>query len=137
MVTPDPVSETELKVSEKVVEIDFLVNHCAELRDRNPLLLHRVAVANSHSAVCERVVIDCDAERSTDGILTAISLADRVLLFVLAVEIELEIVHYLLCELRKAVLLHERQNCCLDGSERRGNAEHDAGLTAFELLLLE
>ena len=81
-------------------------------------------------------MIDSDAERSTDSILTTITLADGILLLVLAVEIELEVLHYLLCELRQTVFLHERKHCCLDRCERSRDAEHNAGLTVLQCLLL-
>ena len=54
-----------------------------ELTDRYTDLLHRVAVTDGDGAIVHRVIVDGDAERGSDGILTAVALADRVLLIVL------------------------------------------------------
>src|SRR3982751_261027 len=48
-----------------------------DLVDRDPLLLHRVALADGHRVVVEGVEINGYAERRADLILTSIPPADR------------------------------------------------------------
>lgn len=61
---------------ENVAEVHLLGDDAVELLDLDALLLHRVAVTDGHATVVERVVVDCDAERCSDRILTAVSLTD-------------------------------------------------------------
>ena len=49
-------------------------------------LFERIAVADRHGAVGERLAVDRDAERRADLVLTAIAAADRALLVVEDVE---------------------------------------------------
>ena len=81
-------------------------------------------------------MVNGDAERRTDCILTAVSLADGILFLVLAVEVVLEFVHNLLGKFRQTVLLDQRKHCSLDRCKRSRYAEHRAGLAVFELFLL-
>src|SRR5207302_6751094 len=43
--------------------------------DRNPILFHRVAVANRNLTILKRLVIDGDAKRSSHFVLPSIKLA--------------------------------------------------------------
>lgn len=43
----------QLKLPEEVVHVDFLVDDRAELCDRNPSLLHRVALADGDAVVVQ------------------------------------------------------------------------------------
>ncbi len=56
---------------------DFRKQKGEEFSDRDPLLLHRIAVAHSDRVIFERVEIDCNAERSSQFVLAAVPLADR------------------------------------------------------------
>ena len=47
-----------------------------QLVDRDALLLHRVAETDGDAIINQRVVIDCDTVRRTDGILATITLAN-------------------------------------------------------------
>src|SRR4051812_28788972 len=51
--------------------------------DRDPLLRERVAVAQRHGAVLERLVVDGHGVRRADLVLTAVALADVAALVVL------------------------------------------------------
>ena len=53
-------------------------------------LLHSVTMTKSHGVIFESLVIHCDTVRCADCILTAITLADRVFLIVVASEVEAE-----------------------------------------------
>src|SRR6478609_9052673 len=53
-----------------------LVEHVGEALDRHPLLRERVAVAQGHRAVLERLVVDRDRERRADLVLAPVALAD-------------------------------------------------------------
>ena len=66
----------ELKLSEQVIHVDFLVDDATELGDRNPSLLHGVALADRDAVVIQRIVVNGNAERSSDGILTTVTLSD-------------------------------------------------------------
>ena len=49
----------------------------ADLGDREPDLLERVAVAQGDRVVVHRLVVDGDAPRGPDLVLAAVALADR------------------------------------------------------------
>ena len=73
---------------------------------------------------------------STDGILAAITLADRVLLVILAVEVELQVVDYLAGLFRQSVLLHERHHSQFHRSQCCGQLQYYASLAILQFLLL-
>ena len=63
------------------------------------------------------VVVYGDAEGGSDGILTAIALADGVLrIAIVGVEMELELVYDLMSQLGQSVFLVEREHGALHGS---------------------
>ena len=68
---------TRLSVDRIGSERSFFFEVLFQFGNRNPNLLHRVAVADSDAAVVFRVEIVGDAERRTDFILTTVTLADR------------------------------------------------------------
>ena len=59
-----------------VAEVNFLADDCVEILDLDALLLHCVTVTDSYATVVERLVVDCNAEWSTDCVLTTVSLTD-------------------------------------------------------------
>ena len=65
-----------VELLENIAEINFLGDDCMEILDLDTLLLHRVTVTDSNATVVERIVVNCHAERSSDRILTTISLTD-------------------------------------------------------------
>ena len=64
---------------EDIAQIDLLADDSVKILDLDSLLLHCVAMTDGHATICERIVVNCNAERCSDCILTAISLADGVL----------------------------------------------------------
>ena len=76
------------------------------------------------------------AERSANGILTAIALADRVFLVILAVEVEPKIIDNLACLFGQSVFLYQWHNGQFDRRKGCGQLEHYAGFAIFECLLL-
>ena len=60
-----------------------------QIVDRDPLLLHRVALADRDGAVVERVEVDGDAERRAELVLAAVAPADGLGLVVVAHEVRL------------------------------------------------
>lgn len=82
-------------------------------------------------------MIYCYAERSSDGVLTTITFSDGILLFVLAIEIVFEVVHNGLGQFRKTILLHERENGCLNRCDRSRNTHHYALFAVFQSFLLK
>ena len=65
-----------------VLECDLFFKEGLELVDRNTYLFHSISVADCDAVICgslvvtDRLEIHCDAEGSTDLVLTAISLAN-------------------------------------------------------------
>ena len=103
--------------------------------DLDALLGHRIAVADRHGPVLQRLAVDRHAERRTDGILTAVTLADGVFLVVNDIVIVFQQVDDLLRHFGHAVLLHQRQHGYLDRSQCGREFQHDARIAAFERLL--
>ena len=64
------------KFLEDVAEVDLLADDAVKILDLYPLLLHCITMTDGHATVVERVVVDGHAERSSDRVLTAISLSD-------------------------------------------------------------
>ena len=81
-------------------------------------------------------MIHGDAVRRTDGILTTIALTDRILLIILAVEVELQLVDDLTSLLGQTIFLHQRHHSTLHRSEGSRQLQHHAGLAILEFLLL-
>ena len=75
-----------------------------------------------------------DAERRTDGIVTTITLTDRILLFVSTLEVETQFVHDFMCLLRESIFLHQGEDGQLHRSKGSRQAEHHAAITTLELL---
>ena len=115
--------------------LQFIEDHIAQVLNRNTHLLHRVAVAHGDGVVDQGVVIDGDAHRRADGILSSVTFADGVLLLILAHEVELQHVDDLACFLRQAVFLDQRQHCDLVGCKDGRQLQHHALRTVFQLLL--
>ena len=88
-------------------------------------------------AVLHRLMVYRHAEGRTDSILTAVALADGVLLIELAVEVELQFVVDSTSLVIKAVLAHQRQDGELDGSKGSRQAKHRALLSSLQSFLLE
>ena len=72
----------QIQFAEELAVGALVIDQGMQRLDLHALLLHRIAVADRHRAVLERLTIDGDAERRTDGILTTVALADRILLVV-------------------------------------------------------
>ena len=77
-----------------------------------------------------------DTERRTYRVLTTVTLTDRVFLIVRHLEIKLQQVQDLACFLGQSVFLDKRHDTCFDRSEYRRKVQHDAGVAAFQRLLL-
>ena len=65
-----------VQLLEDVAEVNLLRDDSMEILDLHALLLHRVAVTDGHATVVERIMVDSHAERSSDCVLTTISLTD-------------------------------------------------------------
>ena len=75
------------QLGEKFPETGLLGDHAGQIGNRDALLFHRIAVPHGHRLVFERPVVDRNAERGSDRILTTVTLADTVFLVVMSVEI--------------------------------------------------
>ncbi len=73
-------------------------------------------------------MVDRNAERRTDGILTAVAPSDRILLIVLAPEFEFQVVDDPAGLFRKAVLLDQRQHGKLHRGQHRRDSQYHADL---------
>ena len=107
-----------------------------EVGHLNTGLLHCVAVAQRHRVILKSLMVDSDAIRSADGILTAVTLADSVFLLIVCREIKLEVVDNLAGLFGQSVFLDKRKHGTFDRSQRRGQVKDDAGVAALEFLLL-
>ena len=67
----------------------FIGNDIVQFRNSYTLLLHGITITQSYTIILQSLVVYCDTIRSTDGILTTVTLADAVFLIILAVEMEL------------------------------------------------
>ena len=103
-----------------------------EAVDRHAFLLHRVAETDRDGVIAHRVVIDRDAVGRPDGILTAVTLTDGVLLVVLAAEVEAQHVEDLFGLLGQPIFANKGQNGQLNGRQRGGELQYDAGVAPFE-----
>ena len=68
-------------------------------------MLHGVTVTQSHAVVLQSLMIHGDTVRSTNGILAAVTLTDRIFLIILAMEVELQAVDNLACLFGQSVFL--------------------------------
>ena len=57
-------------------ELNLFSDIIVELVNRNSFLLHCVTVTNRHTTVVNRLKVICDTERSTDFVLSSVTLAD-------------------------------------------------------------
>ena len=115
-----------LKLLEQGSDANLILYDTLEVGDVDALLLHGVTVTQGHGVVFESLMIHGDAERSADSILTAVTLAYLVFLFVFAVEMELERILYLAGFLGQSVLLSEREDGELDGRKGGWEMKHGA-----------
>src|SRR5664280_163290 len=105
------------------------------LRDIDPDLLHRIAVADRGLAVLQRVDVYRDAPRRADLVLAPVQLADRGRVVVDGHRVPLQVVLDPVAELHDlGPLLEERQHCDLVGRQIRVEPQHDS-LLAPDLLL--
>ena len=74
------------------------------------------------------------AVRSTNGILTAVTLADGVFLVVLAMEVELQVVDDFACLFGQSVFLYQRHHSQLHRSQGSGKFQYYARFTILQLL---
>ena len=82
-----------------------VIDELVQILNLHPFLGHGIAVAHCHAMVVERIVVNSNAERGAYGILTAVSLADAVLLVILAIEVIFQFIHDGLGKLWKHVFL--------------------------------
>ena len=90
--------------------------------DRHPLLGERVAVADRHRVVVQRLVVDRHRPRRADLVLAAIAAADRARHVHLGLHPPAQVLVDPLGELRLAVLAHQRQHRHLDRGQLRMQA---------------
>lgn len=125
-----------LQLLEQACDANLILDDRVEFRDSYTLLLHGVTIAESYAVVVQCVVVYGYAEWSTDGILTTIALSDRVLLVVLAVEVELQVVDNLASLLWQTVFLYQWHYGKLDRSKSCWQLQYYACFAILELLLV-
>src|SRR5690606_34288566 len=104
------------------------------LGGRDAHLGHRIALANGHRLLAQRVVIDGDAPWRADLVLAAITPTDRTAVVVEGRPAATDVVIEPIGDLGQAVLAGERQHRGLDRRHGRIESHHHAGL-ALDLLL--
>ena len=113
----------------------FPSNNVCNLPNSNPLLQHRIAVADGDGVILQGLVVDGDAIGCAEGIHAAVTAADGVLLLVEATVLVLQHIHDLAGLFRESVLLDQREHCHLDGGQDGRDVQHNALGTVFQLLL--
>ena len=78
-------------------------------------------------------MIHCYAERSTDGILTTITLTNTVFFIILTVEMEFQSIDDLTSLFRQTVFLHQRHYSQFHRSQSSRQFQYNAALTIFQL----
>ena len=76
------IDNKEIKALQKELLIQRTADNIFYFRNRDPFLLHRIPLADRNSVVFLRLVVDGNAERSTDGIHSPVSFANRIFFFV-------------------------------------------------------
>ena len=105
--------------------------------DRDPLLGHRVAIADRHGAVLERVDVDRDAPRRPDLVLAPVQLPDRGRVVVDGQHVGREVLPEPVAQLDDlGPLLQQRQDGDLVRREIRMEPEDDPRLAADLLLAI-
>ncbi len=99
-----------------------------EVVDGGPDLGERVAVADGHGPIFQRLVVDRHCPGSADLVLAAVAAPDRAALVVLDLEGFAQLQVNLARQLRLAVFAHERQDRDLDRRERGVQPQHGAPL---------
>ena len=81
-----------LDLAKETLHRGRFVEALGELCDSYTLLLHTVTMTQGDGAILHRLMVYRHAEGRTDSVLTAVALADGVLLIELAVEVKLQFV---------------------------------------------
>ena len=106
-----------------------------KLIDAYALLLHRVTETDRYAIILQGVMVYRNTIRGTDRILTAITLTNRILLVVLATEVETQHIYNLLSFLGQAIFLHQWQYGQLDRSQGCGQLQYHTALAIRQCLL--
>ena len=95
-----------------------------DFRDRDPDLFHGVTVADCYTVVLQGLVVDSDAERGSNGVLTTVTASYGVFFIVLVGDVVLEDVHdFLGLGSEPLICLQKGKDRHLDGSDRSGDME--------------
>ena len=112
------------------------MDELVKVSDGNTCLFHGITLAESDCIVLKSLVVDSDAVRSTDCILTAVTLADCIFLFIVCCEVELKLIDNLACFFRKTVFTDKRQHGAFHRCERCREVKHYAGVASGKLFFL-
>ena len=93
-------------------------------------------MTQGHGIVLQRIVIHRHAIRRTNGILSAVTLADRILLIVFAVEMETQVADDFVRFLRQTVFFYQRHDGQFYRSQCLRQFEHYASFPVFQFLFL-
>src|SRR4029077_329812 len=107
-----------------------------ELLDRHAYLAHRVALADRHGAIVDRLEVDRHAERRADLVLTAVAPADRLRLVVRRHEMRPDLRPDVARDGAQALVLREREDGDLVRREVWTEAHHDARALLVGLLVV-
>ena len=108
-------------------------NDIAQFRDGHTFLLHGITITQSYAIVFQSLVVNGDTIRSTDGILTTVTLTDRILFIVLTIEVELQVVDDFAGLFGQTVFLDQRHNGQLHRCKGCRQLQHYAGFAIFQL----
>ena len=88
---------TSIPVSYLHLVFKFLLEVSLQIFDLHTLLLHRITITDSYSTICLRLKIVSHTERSTDLILSSVTLTDVSSVIEFAVEVLAQFSVYLFC----------------------------------------
>ena len=124
------------KLLQYACDAHTLLDDTAQVADSNTLLLHSITITESYLMIIWSLVVNGNTEWSTDGILTAITLTDGILrIAIVSVEVELQLVNNLMCQLWQTKLLIQWEYGTLHWSQCLWQAQYYTCLTILKLLL--
>ena len=68
--------ELQIQLLEEFTQRNLLLDHCMQLVDGDTLLGHGITVTYGNRSVFKCLMVDSHAERSTNGVLTAVTFSE-------------------------------------------------------------
>ena len=115
--------------AQEAVETHLVGENLFEILDGDALLLPGVTVTKGYGVVLKCLMVYGDAVGCADGILTTVTLTDRIFFVVSASEVKAETVLDLACFLWETVFLDEGKYGAFYRSQRSGQMQYNTAVT--------